>query len=63
MTLNPTGDLIRRAIEANDELGVEALAQWVQFNAQLSYQAHLLSNIDPAIIARIEEGDTLATKH
>ena len=48
-------ELINKGVEAGDPLAVAALAEWLTLSAGIAGMAHLLSHVDPAVLAQAAE--------
>ena len=44
--------LINERVEAGDPLAVAALAEWLTLSAGIAGMAHLLSHVDPTVLAQ-----------
>jgi len=45
-------ELINKGVEAGDPLAVAALAEWIALRDEVTGMAHLLSHVDPAVLAQ-----------
>jgi hypothetical protein len=45
-------ELLNKGVEAGDPLAAAALAEWLVLSAAIAGMAHLLSHVDPAVLAQ-----------